>query len=165
MKMLRNKNESSINFNIAVELICYDSTIESSVISADKAKVDPQSLADYLAFIDEAVLELEDHDLIILEKSGSKSSLTSKYFTLADLEQNVIGDMKFVIFLRISNHLPTTDEDVLDWIRKKRKDTADKLKVKWKVRNIIVNNETFDDYDSAIEYIGYCAERYQKSIQ
>lgn len=153
-----------LNINIVVELDYDVQPISSSMISADKNKVDAQTLADYEAFINEAILELEDHDLIILENSESESSKTSKYFTLADLEQNVLGTMKFVIFLRISNHSPTEDEDVLKWIRERRESSTKKLGVKWKVRDIRINDETFTNYDDAVEYVGECAERYQQSL-
>lgn len=155
---------ADMDINIVVELDYDVQPISSSMISADKDKVDEQTLADYESFINEAILELEDHDLIILERSESESSKTSRYFTLADLEQNVLGTMKFVIFLRISNHSPTEDEDVLQWIRDRRESSTKKLGVKWKVRDIRINDEIFTNYDDAVEYIGECAERYQKSL-
>lgn len=156
----------ALQFNVQVNIECYNSSknIAASVISSDKNKIDDQVLADYLAFIDEAILEIEDHDLIVLEQSKSGSSQTSRYFTLADLDQNVCGTMKFVIFLRISNHVRTDNDEVLKWIREKRNNTAEKFKVKWKVREIIVNDSRFDDYDSAVEYVGECAEKYKQSL-
>lgn len=154
----------ALNLDVIVELDYEVQPIAASMISADKDNIDEQTLADYNAFINEAILELEDHDLIVLETSKSKSSETSKYFTLADLEQNVLGTMKFVIFLRISNHTPTEDEDVLQWIRERRESTTRKLGVKWKVRDIRVNNETFTNYDDAVAYVGECAGKYQQSL-
>ena len=160
-KLLRS---DELNMDIIVELDRDVEQVAASMISADRDKIDAQTLADYHAFIAEAILELEDHNLIILEKSESKTSETSKYFTLADLEQNVLGTMKFVIFLRISNHSPTEDEDVLQWIRKRRESTTRKLGVKWKVRDIRINDEIFTNYDDAVAYIGECAEKYQQSL-
>ena len=162
MKRLLHPYELSID--IIVELDYDIEAVAASVISADKDKIDEQTLADYEAFINEAILELEDHDLIILERSNIKSSETSKYFTLTDLEQNVLGTMKFVIFLCVSNHPPTEDEDVLEWIRERRESTTKKLGVKWKVRDIRVNDTTFTNYDDAVAYVGKCAERYQQSL-
>ena len=153
-----------LNISIVVELDYDTEAVAASVISSDKNKIDEQALADYEAFINEVILELEDHDLIILEKSRSKSSETSRYFTLADLEQNVLGTMKFVIFLRVSDHPSTEDEDILQWIRERRESTTKKLGVKWKVRDIRVNDNTFTNYDDAVAYVGECAKRYQQSL-
>ena len=159
-----------LNFDIKVELYPDYTNVDiaaskGEMISDVKEEVNPQALADYLAFVDEAKSILEDYDLMILEKSNSKSSDTSKYFTLADLEQNVIGTMKFVIFLRISNHEPTDDPETLEWIRQKREHTKEKYNVKWKVRNIIVNKKEFSDYDEAIDYIEECAEKYSNTLK
>lgn len=153
-----------LNISIVVELDYDTEAVAASVISSDKNKIDEQALADYEAFINEVILELEDHDLIILEKSRSKSSETSRYFTLADLEQNVLGTMKFVIFLRVSDHPSTEDEDILQWIRERRESTTKKLGVKWKVRDIRVNDNIFTNYDDAVAYVGECAKRYQQSL-
>lgn len=170
MKISVNTRYTMLNLDIKVEL-CPDYTnvdiaaAKGEMISDIKDEINPQALADYLAFIDEAKSILEDYDLMIMGKSDSKSSDTSKYFTLADLEQNVVGTMKFVIFLRISNHEPTDDPETLEWIRQKRERTKEKYGVKWKVRNIIVNKKEFSDYDEAIDYIEECAERYSNTLK
>lgn len=156
---------TDFTLSIQVELECYAESVAASMISPNKDEVDAQALSDYYAFIDEAVLEIEDHDLIILERSDSKSSKTSRYFTIADLEQNVCGTMKFVIFLRISNHTRTEDEDILRWIRDKRDTTAEYLGVKWKVRDVLVNNVQFANYDDAVEYIGKKAAEYSQTLK
>lgn len=127
-------------------------------------EIDQQALGDYLAFILEALSELDDVGLEVIEQHDSKSSETSKYFTLADEDQYKNGTMKYIIYLRISDHVPNLSIDQKKLLKQKRDDDSSKLKVKWKVRQITVNNETFSTYDEAIKYVGKKALEYKSSL-
>lgn len=159
------KTHNQLEFDITIILYPELHEIAASVISSDPEEVDDQALADYHAFILESELILEDNELMLLEKSSSKSSPTSKYYTICDLEQNIVGSMKSVIFLRISNHGATDDADIKKWIRQQREKTAANYNVKWKVREVIVNNQTFKDYDDALDYMRECAKNYSQILK
>ncbi len=127
-------------------------------------EIDQQALGDYLAFVLEALSELDDAGLEVIEQHDSKSSETSKYFTLADEGQYKNGDMKYIIYLRISDHVLNLNKDQKKILKQKRIDDSSKLKVKWKVRQIMVNNEIFSTYDEAVEYVGKKALEYKNSL-
>lgn len=113
--------------------------------------IDDQALSDYLAFIQEVISEIEDAGLVIIEERSSKSSETSKYYTLADDMQYAQNTMKYVIFLRISDHVPQLTADQQAWVNDVRNATKHKYGVKWKVRYITVNESTNYSYEEAIE--------------
>ena len=163
MKILARRTISQFEIEVVVDFELDEEYIQSAKIRPVMTKdgqIDGQALSDYLAFIEQAESELEDVGLVIIDESDSRSSETSKYFTLADKKQYENDSMKYVIFLRISDHVPDYTEEQKRWIRQKRDDTKSKLKVKWKVRRILVNNEEFDDYDDAAEYVAKKAEEY-----
>lgn len=121
-------------------------------------EIDEQALADYDNFIDELLGELDYNDFKLLRASESKSSATSRYYTLADEHQVDDGNIKFIIFLRVSEHHAMLDEDQREWVRKQRQKDLDtfklpksKKKQRYKLREIIVNNDTYSSYDDAIE--------------
>lgn len=115
--------------------------------------IDDQALSDYLAFVQEIISEIEDAGLVIIEERDSKSSETSKYYTLADDMQYVQNAMKYVIFLRVSDHIPQLTDAQQAWVNDVRKATKQKYKVKWKVRYITVNETTNYSYEEAIEEV------------
>ena len=126
--------------------------------------IDEQALADYMCFIQDSVEELEDLGLEIIESNTSEVSKTSRYFTLVDIEQDIEHTMKYMIFLRLSDHLlELDDEENADRVQKAVRYHRDQTKlaqekvqghrVIWKVREIIVNGERFDNYDDAIQFV------------
>lgn len=122
-------------------------------------EIDEQALADYNCFIEDSKEELEDLGLEIKYSNSSNRSLTSRYFTLVDLDQDVMHTMKYMIFLRVSDHLESNSEYTDALIRDHRNASQEEVsreqghKVRWKLREIIVNDRTFTDYDSAVDYI------------
>ena len=139
--------------------------VEIRPIMTPEGEIDGQALGDYLFFIVQALSELDDAGLTVIEQHDSKSSETSKYFTLADEDQLKEGNMKYVIYLRISDHVPKLTPTQKKFINNKRKEDSNKLKVKWKLRQILVNKEHFLTYDEAAEYVGKKAIEYKKSLQ
>ena len=138
--------------------------------------VDEQALADYDSFIQDSIAELEDLDLEISEYNISSRSDSSRYFTIVDLTQEIEHTMKYMIFLRISDHFPidrTSEEQkrIDEGIRKYRNKTRAKFieqqghKVTWKVRQVIVNGQEFDSYDSALTRIKELAEQWAEMLK
>ena len=99
------------------------------------------------------LLELDTAGLTVVNQHDSKSSKTSKYFALADETQYTNNDMKYIIYLRVSDHVPNLTDREKQIIKQKRLSETEKLHVKWKVRSIIVNNNTFITYEDAIGYV------------
>lgn len=127
----------------------------------DDGEIDEQALADYDCFIDELLGEFEYNGLKLLRASESKSSVTSKYYTLADEAQVSANDIKYIIFLRVSEHHAMLDENQKAWVRDQRQKDIEKFKLpktkskqRFKVREVLVNNETYPSYDAAITDIG-----------
>lgn len=137
--------------------------------------VDEQALADYNSFIEDTKAEIEDLDLEIIDSNKSKRSYTSRYFTIVDLDQYVQHTLRYLIFLRISDH---TDADfgedqisINKAVRERRNQIKERLskeqghKVIWKVKEVIVNGSRFASYDEAIEYIRELAEQWSATLK
>ena len=167
-KALNNDEEfTKLPFDILVTFEVDNQFLESTPIRpiiTDEGKVNDQALADYYCFILELLLELDDAGLVVIDEHNSNISETSKYYTLADEEQFKNDDMKYIIYLRVSDHVLKLTEKQKKLINQKRKEESSKLKVKWKVRNIVVNNNEFATYDEAIEYVRKKASEYKQSL-
>jgi hypothetical protein len=138
----------------------------------DSMEIDEQALADYDNFIEELLGELEYNDFKLLRASESKSSVTSRYYTLANEEQVKANDIKYIVFLRVSEHHEMLDEDQKAWVREQRKKDLDKFKLpktkkkqRFKVREVLVNNEIYPSYDAAMKDIIIKIQEWKQSIQ
>lgn len=137
--------------------------------------VDEQALADYNSFIEDCKAEIEDLDLEIIDSNKSKRSYTSRYFTIVDLDQHVQHTLRYLIFLRISDHLDANFGDDQIAINRVIRDHRDRLKDKlskeqghrvvWKVKEVIVNGSRFTSYDEAIEYVRELAEQWSAILK
>ena len=167
-KALNNDDKlTKLNFDILVNFEVDNQLLESTPIRpiiTDEGKVNDQALSDYYCFILELLFELDDAGLVVVDEHESNFSETSKYYTLADEEQFKNDDMKYIIYLRVSDHVLKLTEKQKKLINQKRKEESSKLKVKWKVRNIVVNNNEFATYDEAIEYVSKKALEYKRSL-
>jgi hypothetical protein len=121
-------------------------------------EIDEQALADYDNFVEEVIGEMEYHDFKLLRASESKSSVTSRYYTFANEQQVEAKDIKYIVFLRISEHHAMLDEDQKAWVREQRQKDLEKFKMpktkkkqRFKLKEILVNNEVNSSYDEALE--------------
>lgn len=80
-------------------------------------------------------------------------------------------DIKFLVFLRVSDHLPKLDENQKAWVRNQREKDRERFKQpqtkasqRFKVRSLLVNDEEFESYDSAMEYAVKKLEEWHNSI-
>ena len=181
MKRLVRSVESKIVVEIVVDEFIEDVRIDSAIDPVQPSypvdySIDEQALADYNSFIEDSKEELENLDLEILESNSSKRSLTSKYFVIADLTQDVEYTMKYMIFLRIFDHYEATWEDkeqlkINQGIRNHQDLTKAKYsekqghKVIWKVRHIIVNGDIFASYESALARVRELAAEWSELLQ
>ena len=137
--------------------------------------VDEQALADYNSFIQNSIEEIEDLGLEVIEENASKKSEASRYFALIDVTQDIERTAKYLIFLRISDHYPVDRQDdnerVDDAIRYNREYLRKKYsdfqghRIKWKVRQIIVNGTTFDNYADALEEVKRLAKIWSAELR
>lgn len=126
----------------------------------ENGELDMQALADYDCFVEDVLGELWYYGFQIMRASESQSSKTSKYYTLANEDQVKANDIKYLIFLRISEHHSMLDEEQKAWVRKERekdlqkfKQPATKPKQKFKVREILVDKDSYPSYDAAMEEV------------
>ena len=140
-------------------------------IYSDELELDEKALAEYDDFIDELIGEIEYQGFKLLRASESESSATSRYYTLADKNQIANKDIKFLVFLRVSDHHPKLDENQKAWVRNQREKDRERFKQpqtkasqRFKVRSLLVNGEEFESYDSAMEYAVKKLEEWHNSI-
>lgn len=125
--------------------------------------INDQAKADYDDFIESVILELEYSGLAVIKHTTSNSSVTSHYFILADKKGFENNDIHWVVFLRISDHYfnPAANE-VAQWSKQYRQNTADSLGVKYKPASIVINNEIpFNDYDQAVEFVCHKIDEFE----
>lgn len=127
-------------------------------------QLNDQALADYQDFIVEMLLELDEAGLVIIDSNESKKSKTSRYYTLADEVQYANRNAKFIIFLRVSDHVAELTTEQQKLIKQRRDNLSNRLHAKYKVRNILVNNMEYKTYDEAIEYVRKKALEYKRSL-
>ena len=168
-KALNNDEEfTKLPFDILVTFEVDNQLLESTPIRpimTAEGEIDDQALSDYYCFILELLFELDDAGLVVIDEHNSNISETSKYYTLADEEQFKNDDMKYIIYLRISDHVLQLTEKQKKLINQKRKEESSKLKVKWKVKNVVVNDNLFTSYDEAIEYVSHKVEEYKQALK
>lgn len=166
-------------FQIIVQVVLeeQENSIQSSIepVYPDYFKnsknIDQQAFADYDCFIKDSIEELENADLEIIERHKSDITVTSRYFTLMDLEQDVCKTAKYIIFLRISDHIYKPGEEVADSIYEHRRTLKDKIsnqqghKVIWKTREIIVNGIEYSSYQEALEAVVKLAEEWSEMLK
>lgn len=145
----------SLTIDVCVEFEIDSASVAAAIqpVKQDDDTIDEQALTEYDAFITQAEMYLEDAGFEIIDFDDSDASDTLRYYTLADAESHRHGTSKYVIFLRISDHVPKLRDEQYQRIKRRWRDTAATLGVKYKVRKITVNGATFYDYDSACDEI------------
>lgn len=150
-----------VHFEVIQDMIAAS---EIRPILQEDGSIDDVALSEYLEFITEVLLELDDMGLEIIDYNDSKSSDTSKYYTLADREQYETDTMKYIIYLRISDYVPKLTKEQIDTIKHRRNEFAHRLKVKWKPRYITVNKDTHYSYEEALEDVIKKITDYKKML-
>ena len=156
----------SLAINVCVEFEIDSASVAAAIqpVKQSDGTIDEQALTEYDAFITQAEMYLEDAGLEIIDFDDSNASATSRYYTLADAEAHRNGTSKYVIFLRISDHVPKLRAEQYQRIKRRWRGTAATLGVKYKVRKITVNSATFYDYDSACDEILRLATDWQRLL-
>lgn len=138
---------------------------ESNLISAssieplrdDKGVYNEVALNEYNSFLINALGIFDYHDFDVIEEHDSPYS-ESYYAALVKKDQVEKADYKYILFVRLSDH------DIRKEAKKGRtrfhndeaerlKQPTSKTKQLWKFKEIVVNKNTFDSYEAALDYI------------
>lgn len=131
---------------------------EINPILLPKGKIDEQALADYDAFIDN-LYECLAYYFDIVELEESPKSKTSWYFYL--YAKNAKGEIttKFIVRLRVSDHVypeyhsTEAEKTFVENRVQEFKRPNNKKYQRWKIYNIIVNGDKYENYDDALDDI------------
>ena len=161
MKKLIRYNNDTESTNIDIQI---NFNIESKVLSTEvnpilvDNMIDDQALADYNAFIETTweILDYYGFELLSNTESGSYPH-TSKYYWIAHITDVEEGNIPLMIKLRISDHAQHFNPQFVSKLRKKNSQEAenlktpkDKLKQRYLVKEVIVNNQTYRTYEEAL---------------
>ena len=173
MKKLVISKNLNIDIDVYFEFDGYSLVASTKIEDVYKdGEVDGLALIEYETFVEECANEIRFVGFEILDESESRSSVTSHYFTLASEDDILKDDIKYLIFLRISDHKPNLTKEQKQWIREQRDNKAEfykqpkyKDKQRWKVRQVVVNGGEFYSYDDAVKHIIKLAESWLQSIK
>lgn len=122
----------------------------------ENGKLDVAALSEFQEFAINVVSVLDYNEFEPIDMTESDYSETSFYYTAYKRDESTNTNIKCLIFLRISDHnlKSETEKQRKEYYRNK----ADELKQppwkqrqKWKFKSIVVNNETYNSYDEALE--------------
>lgn len=123
----------------------------------DGVPLDEKALAEYNDFILDVMMIFEDRGYETIEDSPSPMS-ESRYFTLYNKIDSTADNIKCLIFWRISDHKLPKDREVRQ--RRYYANKAEELKrpksksrQNYRLKEIIVNSDTFESYDAALDAI------------
>lgn len=145
-----------LKFNIEVD---YLEVVDGKINPVlDAGELDSDALDEYLIFVELVKDILSDKGYKIIGFEESPYSDTSKYFTAYRKSESTDMDIKCVWFIRLSDH-ELSDYAIANHT-KYYKHTADDLKQpkskkrqRWKFKNIVVNGDKYDSYESALTAI------------
>lgn len=140
----------------------FDPLIKNLFTFPDGNKLTGQAFNDWESFILNIEGLFEYYDYEIVKESFSKVSKTSHYFYFYAKDKDGMIKVKFMYSLRVSEHdneyanaVLKADTEIVAQLNKKSKAS----KQKWKIKDIVVNDSKFSDYDEAYDYIDEYLER------
>lgn len=163
-------------YNIEVYYsVDFDLTIAASTNSSIKpvrlpnGKIDQQALADYDAFADN-VYEILCYYFDVVDVDFSDKSDTSRYFYMYARDENGELATKFIIRLRLSDHnyenrhnTQAEHRYVNQRVQTLKQPNSKKIQ-RWKLENIVVNQESFLSYFDAEDAIESKMQLLQKNL-
>lgn len=152
--------------------ICIETSnnIESGTIlpiQDNKGRIDAQALADYEDFIMNALMLIQSYNTDIVEYNISSRSATSHYITFYFKDDEGKIKSKWLFHVRISDHniehpLSSNDKYYRDLAAKHNQ--SKNVRQRLKVKQVIVNGETFDSYDSALDEIESILSDFEQKV-
>lgn len=112
------------------------------------------ALAEYEEFVVNALEVFDRNDFEVIEEAESDRS-KSMYFTLVKKGDQVVHDYKYILFIRISDHLLSDRSKLgrMHYYADKAQDLKQpqsKKKQVWRLKDVIVNGHVFDSYEAAL---------------
>lgn len=122
------------------------------------------ALSEYESFLISALDIFDDHDFEVIQEKDSPYS-QSYYAAFVKKDQIEDADYKYILFVRLSDHAnnKATYKGKQAYYRdlaEKLKQPTAKTKQLWKLKEIVVNNKTFDSYDAALLEIDKLLRQY-----
>lgn len=182
-RYIRSSTDSEIleyNIDVYIDVTNLDETlkelqkyINASIeppYRADKS-IDEQALADYDAFVSN-VYALLCYYFDIADIEESTKSATSWYFWIYGKREDGTVATKILCRLRLSDHDYSSNHNKTDekaWVNEqaqsdKLKRPKSKRKQNWILKNIVVNDTTYDSYDDALDSIEADLEALSKRL-
>lgn len=164
-RMIRTVAEPEV---IGIRVDVYYAAETEDIVATDvhpiqdaEGHIDPQALADYHAFIQNAWNVIEYYGFEMFKMKTSKSAPgTSKYAWVAHATEVGKNDTPLIVRLRISDHEQHFADEHLAKIKRHNKEEAEELKrpeskqkQRFFVEDIIVNNERYKTYEDALNAI------------
>ena len=117
--------------------------------------VDQLALSEYEDFVINLLGVFDRADFEVIDERHSPYSC-SYYFDLVKKDQENKKDYKYILFIRISDHLLSKDREKYrnDWFNSRAqqlKEPKSKSKQVWKLKQIVVNKDTYYSYDEALD--------------
>lgn len=145
---------------------CSRAQVDSSIepLSDDNGVYSSTALSEYESFLISALDVFDDHDFEVIQEKDSPYS-QSYYAAFVKKDQVQRADYKYILFVRLSDHSnnKVTYKGKQAYYRdlaEKLKQPITKAKQLWKLKEIVVNNETFDSYDAALLEIDKLLRQY-----
>lgn len=149
--------DNSIEFEVLVSFIIDDSYLAATTIDSlydAKGGLDPQSYADYCAFVDVLTAMIDYYGFEIVHSHPSK---TSFYYMFARKDEIAKNDVPYYVYLRVSDHEPQHKKaehiekirDSLNKLLEENKKPSTKKRQRYRPLNIIINDEVYDTYEEA----------------
>ena len=147
-----------IRFNIDVE---FSTSIYSSKIPPiykDDGSIDQAAFAEYEEFIINVFSILDEVGYDVIEEHESSKSKISYYLSSYKKSESNKSDIKCIIFIRISDHQlrEASKKSRTNYYKQLADDMKQpkyKSKQVWRFKNIVVNGDTFESYEDALEFL------------
>lgn len=145
---------------------CSKAQVDSSIepLCDDNGVYSSTALSEYESFLISALDVFDDHDFEVIQEKDSPYS-QSYYAAFVKKDQIEHADYKYILFVRLSDHAnnKATYKGKQAYYRdlaEKLKQPTAKTKQLWKLKEIVVNNKTFDSYDAALLEIDKLLRQY-----
>ena len=164
--------------NLMIEVMLTDANLEYLAASSIKTvrladtQIDPVAFQEYEDFVENVLNLLVTYNMNVMELKPSPKSETSWYTWFYPTDADGSVKSKVIFKLRISDHfnhwIPKQGKSQKDADRlmkqseaRYNQETANRYKLpetksgnqRFKVMNVVVNNETFESYDEALDYV------------
>ena len=153
-KEIKNKIDITVEFEFMPEI---QATCEIKPLTRPDGTPDLRALDLYDEFIVNALSVFDYHDFEILEEHQSPSSY-SYYFTLVKKDDAKNKEYKYILFIRLSDHTNRSESEKARKVfyakeADRLKEPQTKTKQIWRLKEIVINNETYFSYEDALEDI------------